>query len=310
MSDEPIDLGSEMSVLDNVIGKLQGVFNCSGAILLVGTEENREQVQCVAAAGETGPFEKGKWTPLNLTPASRLAEGERYVILRHTKDAESELSKLLRDKLRSSLWLPIEAERGYFGILGLFDRREGFFTGDEIPMLDIVASQISSIINLYTRLDEVTIKDEQTGLYNATYFRRRLADELGRCVRYDCEVSLVVLIVTAVSPTDKDKPQPVSEAAIRTTADAMVYCLRSTDVLARLDENTLAAILPETSAQGAAVVAARVGAQTARALGERLAEEGKFEIAVGAATRQSDTDTPEALIERARNNARRAASIG
>lgn len=308
MDGERIDLSSELSVLDKVVEKLRGVFHCSGVALLLAQKGETEWASCVASTGGACPFRKGDNVALADTPADRLARGERFVILGPLPQVCPPDDQAEPAIPNASLWLPIRAEEGYFGILVLMDMREGYFTGDEIPMLDIVASQVASIINLYSRLDEVTIKDEATGLYNVGYFRRRLVNELERSIRYGSDLSLVLVTVAATDKEGDAASPELSEAVVRCTADALVYSLRTSDVLARLDESTVVALLPETSAQGAAVVAARVGAQIARGLAERVGDKGHFEIGVGAASRRPDSDTAEELITRARQNARRAAA--
>jgi hypothetical protein len=81
-------------------------------------------------------------------------------------------------------------------------------------------------------------------IHDARYLESRVWEEMERCFRYGRHFSLLVF---------EAAPDPGGSAAERTREALAVLAarLRSTDVIARIDGGTVAALLVETDPQGA-----------------------------------------------------------
>ena len=99
--------------------------------------------------------------------------------------------------------------------------------------------------------------DPITGAHTRMFFEAMLDHELRLQMRVPSELSVVLLQVRSSNPVMVD--QPVPPAVLATTAMVMQATLRASDVVARLDERRLAAILPGTGPRHGLMAATRVG---------------------------------------------------
>jgi len=93
--------------------------------------------------------------------------------------------------------------------------------------------------------------DPATGLYDGHTIRLRMVEELTRARRYGYPVSLIV--VTLPSPDAK-----YTEDHVRQLAELLERHVRTADILARCEHDTLLLVLPHTDAEGARRLGERV----------------------------------------------------
>jgi PleD family two-component response regulator len=106
-----------------------------------------------------------------------------------------------------------------------------------------------------SRFDGLNVKDNMTGLFNASYFSMRLKDEIRRVSRYLIPCSLV--LVRVAWPSEETTRREL----LKKTGMVLKESLREgIDTPAVLDENTLAVIVPETPPELAAPIAERLRA--------------------------------------------------
>lgn len=124
----------------------------------------------------------------------------------------------------------------------------------------------------------------------ADYLRR----ELKRARRGKTQFSAVVAQVS----------DPQEGRALPALIGELVHLMRESDVLARLGDNLLVVLLPETDAPGAAVVEGRVR-EAARALAEERPDRPGLHVGVstGTATFPGEASDGEALVGLARERA-------
>jgi len=103
-------------------------------------------------------------------------------------------------------------------------------------------------------LKKLVVLDDVTGLYNADHFREQLEIEIGKGRRYKHPTSALVLDVEGLCD---QTPEDQTRALVRAST-FFVSGLRRVDTVFRIDSYRLAAILPETPADGAAVAAERL----------------------------------------------------
>ncbi|MGD9675363.1 MAG: diguanylate cyclase [Candidatus Bipolaricaulia bacterium] len=129
------------------------------------------------------------------------------------------------------------------------------------PLRDEVA-QLVDRFNLMTKvihsheqeLKKLVVLDDVTGLYNADHFRDQLEIELSKGQRYKHPTSVLALDVEGLA----GKPVEDQIRALVRASTFFVSGLRRVDTVFRIDSHRLAAILPETPADGAAIAADRL----------------------------------------------------
>lgn len=148
-------------------------------------------------------------------------------------------------------------------------------------------------------------------------FQERLAYEFARAFRYRHSVSLVTLSVDRRDRLTSVHGDAAVEEFLTTLEDTLRRGLRDVDLLFRSAEEELSAILPETPAQGATLVADRFLAQTSRLVwkpassGVRPSLPVKTTSSIGVADGpRKGVSTSEDLLRTARESMGSARSAG
>ncbi len=107
-------------------------------------------------------------------------------------------------------------------------------------------------------LNELSVRDGLTRLYNHRYFYNKLKEELQRAQRYKAILSLFILDVDDFKNYNDKNGHMKGDDVLRTLAEIISKNLRNTDIACRYGGEEFAVILPETSKEGAAVTAERI----------------------------------------------------
>lgn len=108
------------------------------------------------------------------------------------------------------------------------------------------------------RLKELVYRDGLTGLYNHRFFQESLENELARAKRYQTSVSLIMFDVDHFKKVNDSHGHPAGDLVLMNISRAVSSAVRPSDIVARYGGEEFAVILPETSAAGAKVFAARL----------------------------------------------------
>lgn len=113
-------------------------------------------------------------------------------------------------------------------------------------------------------LEELSVRDELTGLYNRRYFNIVLKSEFERAQRYKTEFALLLLDIDKFKSVNDTYGHQAGDEAIRHVARLCVHNSRTTDCVARFGGEEIAFILPETNAEQAFALAERTRANIER----------------------------------------------
>ncbi len=109
-----------------------------------------------------------------------------------------------------------------------------------------------------TRLKELVYRDGLTGLYNHRYFQESIGQEIARASRYHSSVSLIMFDIDFFKKVNDTHGHPAGDLVLMNIARAVTSAVRPCDIIARYGGEEFAVILPETSASGVKVFAARL----------------------------------------------------
>ena len=109
--------------------------------------------------------------------------------------------------------------------------------------------------------EELALRDELTGLYNRRELVRRLIAEVARSSRTHLPFSLIMMDVDHFKSVNDRFGHPAGDAVLRRIARIVEEELRVSDTAARYGGEEIALLLPDTSAEDAARVAARLRAR-------------------------------------------------
>jgi len=107
-------------------------------------------------------------------------------------------------------------------------------------------------------IEEQTVVDPFTRLYNRRYFDSRLDEELNRASRHQHPVAILLVALEGFEQISRAYGTLRSEDTLRHAADLTRSKVRRVDIITRFDEHTFGLILPHTGAQ-VRVVATRLG---------------------------------------------------
>ncbi len=148
--------------------------------------------------------------------------------------------------------------------------REGRPPGRLLLVRDVTKQRAAerSSSQLKVRLQQLTPFDPLTGAFNARRFREELDREHGRSSRAWDSYAVLRLDVDQMAALNEGFGIPVGDAALERVAQRLKPCLREYDLLARLDGDEFAVLLPGADELAGRTVAERM----VKAVGE-----GKFE---------------------------------
>ena len=165
-------------------------------------------------------------------------------------------------RTRSIVAVPLIARGQVLGVIelvnGVIDRP---FTQEDLMALtaiaDFAAIAIENARN-FRRVQELTIKDEHTGVYNARHLRAQLEHEVRRSQRFHHPVSLIFLDLDRFKSINDAHGHLVGSAVLREVGELLMSCCRQLDYVFRYGGDEFALLLVETSTDGAVTTATRV----------------------------------------------------
>jgi len=163
-----------------------------------------------------------------------------------------------------------------------------------LEALAVFANQATMAIVAAGQLEELRAlaeEDPLTGLHNRRAFMRDLESELERTRRHGRPLALVLCDVNDLKHINDTQGHPGGDRALCEVGRALRESLRAGDTAFRIGGDEFALLLPETTAEQAAIVAARVAAPHGSEPGPRLS--------CGIAAAPEDSTDAEALISHA-----------
>ena len=155
-----------------------------------------------------------------------------------------------------------------------------------------VGFDVSKRKQLEQKIHHMTSIDLLTGVLKRTAFMTTAEQELRRAIRYDRQLSLLLVRLDYLRLLGQDKDFETGEQAIKRVIEACKLSIREMDVIGRIDDVEFALLLPETPYDNLSVVADR--------LYLKLQEiSNKQKILFGQATLQGKEDNADAMLQRA-----------
>ncbi|MGH7503215.1 MAG: GGDEF domain-containing protein [Longimicrobiales bacterium] len=146
------------------------------------------------------------------------------------------------------LWFPAAESTGLDGL--------GFVV--TAGTLLVVAESMPGLREAARQHREQTQRDPLTGLGNRRYFRELAAVELHRTRRYRRPLSLIYLDVDGFERLNEKSGYAAGDQILSSIGTVLSASFRASDVVARIAGDEFAMLLPETSGEGAQVVAQKL----------------------------------------------------
>jgi diguanylate cyclase (GGDEF)-like protein len=128
----------------------------------------------------------------------------------------------------------------------------------EATALELAEESLAEMEAKNRKLEEISVRDSLTGLYNRRYFQDRLSDEFHRAHRHSRPVSLLMVDVDHFKNVNDTYGHQTGDEVLRSLGLMLVNRTRTIDVVARYGGEEFVALLPETDGPGALEVAERL----------------------------------------------------
>lgn len=157
--------------------------------------------------------------------------------------------------------------------------------------------------------------DPATGIYNRNYLDERIRLEIKRAYRYEHSLALIMVAFTQLRSIEEVYGQAAKDSVLNSCTRYLEATVRKdVDWLARFNDDTFVAVLPETDANGAMVLARRIRAGIASIVMEAGAPAVKVTASLGlagfTAGRKSSGMTVQFLLNKANSVLSKALTEG
>src|SRR5687767_4041040 len=153
------------------------------------------------------------------------------------------------------------------------------------------------------KLEQLSVHDDLTGLYNYRYLHTRLSEEFKRAERYHDPLASIVVDIDRLQTINDSGGRALGDQIIKAVADVVKKSVREVDVVARFGGDEFLVVLPSTHFAGSVTVAERIW----REVGEKpvaadgsAARPARVTLSIGVALYPSrDVRTKDALLRAA-----------
>jgi diguanylate cyclase (GGDEF)-like protein len=241
-------------VADALLGQVHGWIPAACAVVAV--QEGSQRAAVIAERGPCEPF------------ADALLRVARWI----TEHNEEFMSANLANDTRvpgsaeaAVIGFPLRCRARTIGALIALDPAPAAdapeLTPDVMAALRVVlegpALALDTTLQL-RRVEELSVTDDLTGLYNSRYLNLVLRRESKRASRSGRPLSLLFLDLDGFKSVNDTHGHLCGSRALVEAARVIRGCARETDVVGRFGGDEFAVVLPETHSEGAVQVAARV----------------------------------------------------
>ncbi len=176
------------------------------------------------------------------------------------------------------------------------------FSPDHTDAMRTLAGQAGIAVDnvrLHAEAERLSLTDAMTGLRNYRYLSMELAREIERSTRFGHPLAVVMLDIDHFKSINDTYGHPRGDAVLRELASRLIEVKREVDTLARYGGEEFAVILPETGADGAAMLAERICAVVRREPFGDGGEPIRVTVSVGVAAFPGHGASPAVLLRTA-----------
>ena len=284
--------------LDEICGKIvESLFahikHVDAAVLLIADEKGGELRE---AASRSRCSKENERPPYSRTIVDQVISQAKAIMISDTDHDEDlpQSESVERLQIRSVLCVPLISKRRTLGVIYLHSatQQEGFQKEDFffVAALSAPASlaidnamlyeetkkakkelqqahedlerqvyvRTAKLVELNKRLQELSITDGLTGIYNHRHFVHLLEIECNRALRYRRNLSLLMIDIDEFKQVNDGLGHPCGDLVLQHFAKILKGCVRKTDIVARYGGDEFGVLLTETKKSMAMKVSEKI----------------------------------------------------
>ncbi|QEN03519.1 GGDEF domain-containing protein [Thiospirochaeta perfilievii] len=196
----------------------------------------------------------------SLEPFEEFFKNHNSTISYYIFESEIKDSTLVKcfKKINTEIIIPIIGHSGLYGLV-LFGPKilDEDYTNEEVSYIDRLMKFIS--IGIQNNIHyEHSVKDLKTGLYNHTFFIRRVNEEIARAKRRSECFTLMMMDIDKFKNFNDTYGHIAGDVVICAIANKLKEVLREEDVISRFGGEEFTVLLPETKSVEATIIAERI----------------------------------------------------
>jgi diguanylate cyclase (GGDEF)-like protein len=291
------------AILRSIMQQMEKFFQPESWALLMVDEERRELYYAVAA-GHTHDALKTIRIPFGEGIAGWVAQhGEPLIVSGAAEASQYSSNEGTPREMHSAICIPVRSRLRTLGVIQLFNYHLDALTDYTITFLHILCDYAAIAIEnarAVERIQELTITDDCTGLFNARHLATMLDLEVERARRFNTPLSIVFIDLDRFKQVNDVHGHLAGSRVLAEVAAALKGSLRRVDLAFRYGGDEFVMVLPQTAKSSAIEASLRlIYALRSRTFpaGETL--EVKIRASFGIASFPEDATSAHELIDRA-----------